>query len=234
MKVQTVMKTILAVVACMAFQFQASAATINEIRIDQGGADNDEYFEIAGTPGESLDDLFYIVIGDGSGGSGAVESITDLAGLFIPADGFFLAAEGTYTQGGSVDLTTSINFENSDNVTHLLVSEFSGALGDDLDTDDDGVLDVTPWSGIIDSVALVESVGSGDQIYSTTTVGPNGSFVPAHVYRIPDGTGPFLIGNFGDFDLDTSGTTNQVPEPTSIVSLMILGLGLLGLRKKLG
>ena len=43
---------------------------------------------------------------------------------------------------------------NSDNVTHLLVTDFVGNNGDDLDTDDDGVLDITPWNTIVDCVAL--------------------------------------------------------------------------------
>ena len=40
---------------------------INEIRIDQPGTDNDEYFELLGEPNASLDGLTYIVIGDGVG-----------------------------------------------------------------------------------------------------------------------------------------------------------------------
>ena len=43
----------------------AGAATINEIRVDQAGTDNDEYFELLGMPGESLDGLTYITTGDG-------------------------------------------------------------------------------------------------------------------------------------------------------------------------
>ena len=43
----------------------AASPRINEIRIDQPGIDNDEYFEIFGDPSGSLNDLTYIVIGDG-------------------------------------------------------------------------------------------------------------------------------------------------------------------------
>ena len=160
--------------------------TINEIRIDQGGADNDEYFELTGAADTDLSGHHYIVIGDGEGGSGVIESITDLSGQSLDVDGFFVAAEGTFTLG-TADLTASLGFENSDNVTHMLVSGFTGSSQQDLDTDDDGVLDVTPWTAIVDSVALVETVGSGDQIYSTTTVGPDGTFVPGHVYDCSDG-----------------------------------------------
>ena len=136
-----------------------------------------------------------------------------------------MAAESTFSLG-TADLTATLNFENSDNVTHLLVSGFTGANGDDLDTDDDGILDVTPWSAVVDSVALVETPGSGDQIYSTTTVGPDGTFVPGQVFRLPDGTGDFQIGAFdptnGD---DTPGASNQaaVVVPTAATIMAIQG-----------
>ena len=183
------------------------AVQINEIRIDQPSADDDEYFELFGTSGESLDGLTYLVIGDGTGGSGVVEGVIDLSGYSLDADGYFVAAEATFTLG-LADLVTTLNFENSDNVTHLLVSGFTGANGDDLDLDDDGVLDVTPWTTVVDSVAIVEDLADGERVYSDTQVGPDGTFVPGHVYRAPDG-GAFEIGSF---DLaggtDTPGAAN--------------------------
>ena len=179
--------------------------SINEIRIDQSGSDVDEYFELSGSADGSLDGLSYIVIGDGVGGSGVIESVTDLDGSVIPSSGYFVAAEDTFTIGVA-DLTTSLNFENSDNVTHLLVSNFTGSSGDDLDTDDDGVLDTNPWDTVLDCVALIESVGSGDQVYCPTGVGPDGSFVPGHAIKCPEG---WAIGEFltsaGD---DTPGAAN--------------------------
>ena len=182
---------------------------INEIRIDQPGRDDDEYFELFGTAGATLEGYTYLVIGDGSGGSGVIEAVIDLSGQSIPSDGFFLAAENTFSLA-TPDFLTPLNFENSDNVTHLLVSDFSGSRGDDLDADDNGTLDVNPWTAIIDAVALIASTdGSGDQVYSTNTVGPDGSFVPGYVYRLPDGTGDFRIGSFDPANDDTPGEPNQ-------------------------
>ena len=188
---------------------------INEIRIDQPSSDNDEYFELAGTPNTSLDGLTYLVIGDGSDGSGVIESITPLDGYMLNAEGLFVAAESTFTLG-TPDLRTDLNFENSDNVTHLLVSGFSGALGEDLDTDDDGMLDSTPWTAVADSVALVETVGSGDQIYSQVTVGPDGTYVPGQVRRCAD-TG-WQIGSFDPANgTDSPGAVNDCePDPVKI------------------
>ena len=187
----------------------AQAATISEVRIDQSGTDNDEYFELAGTSGTSLTGLTYLVVGDGAGGSGTIEAVVDLTGQTIPGSGFFVAAEATFTLG-TADLTTSLNFENSDNVTHLLVNGFSGANGNDLDTDDDGTLDVTPWTAIVDLIALVEEAnppGGTEFHYGPPSVGPDGAFVPGHAYSCPSG---WEIGAFdpagGD---DTPGAANS-------------------------
>ncbi len=194
----------LALIAMPAF-----AISLNEIRIDQGGSDYDEYFELAGNPGESLDGLTYIVIGDGATGSGTIECVVPLDGYAIAADGFFLGAESTFSNtcgdGPDADFGTLLNFENSDNVTHMLVSGFTGANGDDLDLDDDGVLDVTPWSAIVDWVSFVETPGSGDQYYSPRTIGPDGSYVPAHIL-ICDGY--WVIGSFTLCEFDTPGMSN--------------------------
>ena len=191
---------------------------INEIRIDQPGADDDEYVELLGLAGDDLDGLTYVVIGDGSGGSGVVEAAIDLAGQTIPADSTFLMAESSFSLA-TADYTTTLNFENSDNVTHLIALQFTGAVGDDLDTDDDGVLDVTPWLVVLDAISLVESPGSGDQYYasslftpnnSAVDVGPDGSFVPGHVYRCTTNFQDVRIGSFGlsPFLDDTPGELN--------------------------
>ncbi len=194
---------------------------INEVRIDQSGDDNDEYFELVGLPTTSLAGLTYVVIGDSGTGnpanSGAIEEAIDLTGFSIPADGYFLAADSTvFTMApGDIDIDTALAFENSDNVTHLLVSGFSGTVGDDLDTDDDCTLDVTPWVSVIDRVALILD----DNLLTVTechygtgpddTIGPNGLYVPSHVFRLPDAALPWEMGEYyPEFGDDTPGAEN--------------------------
>jgi hypothetical protein len=191
---------------------------VNEIRTDQPGADYDEYFELSGAPGTYLDGMTYVVVGDGSGGSGVIEEAIDLTGNVIPGSDYFVAAEGSFSLG-TADLTVNLNFENSDNVTHMLVRDFTGHIGMDIDTDDDGFLDIEPWSEMIDSVALIETPGGGDRVYSPNIVGPDGSFVPAHVFLC---AASWQIGDFSISD-DTPGAQNncQVP-PGGIVINEIL------------
>ena len=189
-------------------QAQILDILISEIRIDQPGTDIDEYFELSGSPGIPLNGLTYLVIGDLSSGSGVIEAVVDLTGQSIPISGYFVAAEGSFSLG-TADLTTVLDFENSDNVTHLLVNGFTGANGDDLDTDDDGILDSTPWAEVLDIVALIEEnnpPSATEYHYGPPTVGPDGSYVPGHVFRCDTN---WVIGSFdpvgGD---DTPGAMN--------------------------
>ncbi|MHC4349002.1 MAG: hypothetical protein ACYS15_10795 [Planctomycetota bacterium] len=181
---------------------------INEARIDQPGSDLDEFFELAGPVGAPLDGLVYIVIGDGmAGNNGIVEEVTDLGGQSLDGSGLFVAAEATFGPG-TADLITELNFENGDNVSHLLVAGFTGGVGDDLDLEDDGVLDVTPWASIVDGVALIGPTGPGDHVYCPTRVGPDGPGPPFHVYRCS----PSMLWRVGLQDPavgdDTPGTEN--------------------------
>jgi hypothetical protein len=161
----------------------ASSVRISEVRIDQPSSDLDEFLELAGPVGAPLGGLTYIVIGDGTAANnGVIEEVTALQDQSLDENGLFVAAEATFSLG-TANLITELNFENGDNVTHMLVSEFSGSAGDDLDPDDDGVLDITPWSAVVDCVALIDTAGAGDHVYCPTQLGPDGSGPPFHIYR---------------------------------------------------
>ncbi|HSH03322.1 MAG TPA: Ig-like domain-containing protein, partial [Anaerolineae bacterium] len=151
---------------------------ISEVLADHEGGNDDrnEYFELVGQAGQSLAGVTYIVIGDDSGGSsGVIEAVVPLTGLTMPADGYFLAAQSSLALPADIDLMTALNFEDGDNVTHMLVRDFSGSNGDDLDVNDDGVLDSMPWSEVIDSVALIIETNppvNTEYYYGDNVVGP--------------------------------------------------------------
>jgi hypothetical protein len=204
----------------------ASAVTINEFRVDHVGADTNEYFELFGTPGESLNGLTYIVIGDSPGGggssetSGAIEVAISLDGFQIGADGFFLAVESIYVgpAAATAELVIDLNFENSDNMTQLLVSGFTGLDGDLIDSDRDGLLDaVMPWASIIDGLALEETQNSVEFNYGPQLGVPvMGAAVSGeniqHVYRSIDGAGEWLPGNVElGAKHETPGRSNVLP-----------------------
>lgn len=182
---------------------------LNELRTNEPGSDLNEYVELAGIPGTSLDNYSFICVGDGASGDfGVVETALNLTGFALSANGTLVIAEETFTLG-TADILTELNFENSDQVTYMLVNGFTGFVGDDLDTDDDGVFDVEPWQFVKDSVAFIgPNPADGDPVYSDTTVGPDIEFVPVHAYRCPDGTGSWVVGCY-ELIGDTPGATND-------------------------
>ncbi|MCA9286202.1 MAG: hypothetical protein KDA22_13335 [Phycisphaerales bacterium] len=188
--------TAIAIAAATDASWAGDTIRLNEIRVDQPGSDLDEYFEIAGPSMASLDGLTFLVIGDGAAGSGVIEEVVSLDGYSLDFNGILLFCESTFTlaPGGVV---TGLNFENSDNLSHLLVSGFVGALNDDLDLDDDGMLDVAPWTAILDAVATVENTDTpptGTEWWYGEPVGPAAPGVPpSHILRCSD-TGGWVIG----------------------------------------
>jgi len=148
---------------------------INEIRLDQPGLDYDEYFELAGAPGTSLDSVWYVVLGDDiktavPDSQGRVLAAISLSGQSLDANGLLLVAKPNFTLG-TADLTASFNFEQIGNTTHLLVTDFSGYLGLECDYFDDGVLDFQPWTSVIDSVSLRRNSNAAG-VYSNTVIAP--------------------------------------------------------------
>ncbi len=191
----------------------SSAQVINEVLVSSAGADF-EYIEIFGPASTSLNDLTVIAI-EADGSVGTIDSLISLAGQTIPGDGFFLAstpeADAQFTVTGDIAFATN-EFENGSQVI-LLVQGFSGADNDDLDTNDDGVLDVTPWTGIVDQVVLTDADGDTDYGFSPV-VGPDTTFLPAGAARDVDGAGTFQILQF-DGSTSTPGATNGTPSTVS-------------------
>jgi len=181
--------------------------SFSEIRIDQPSTDTDEWVELRGTAGTSMADMTIIVIGDGAAtaGSGVIEAIVSLAGQTMPSSGRFAISEATFTQGiANIDLVlpeaNPLNFENGDNVTFMLVQGFTGVNAQDCDSNDDGVFDaVVPWTSVLDTIALIKTttlppVGT-EWYYGPNRIGPDGTFVPGHIWRCED-TGCWNIGLF--------------------------------------
>lgn len=167
-------------VLCSLFwpQKEAMALQINEI-VACGSSQN--YFELYGAAGESLNNYTYLVI-DGHNNPGKITDAFSLAGYTIPDDHYFLGmGNGDYDYYPNEDFSADFYFPTRSQ-THMLVEGFTGSQYQDLDADDDGVLDTTPWTAIIDSAA---SQYGSEPIYSTTTIELGVWSSPS--YRISDG-----------------------------------------------
>jgi hypothetical protein len=184
--------------------------SFNEIRADEpSNTDPNEYIEIKGVPGTSLNGVSIVVVGDGLSLNGNIEAIISLNGVSIPKDGICLIAESTFTLA-TPDAVRSMNLENGDSVTYFLVWNFTGLLNTDIDANDDCTLDSTPWDATIDSLGVIS--GDGRCVYSATTVGPAYAGFPA--------TGASVVST-RPIRLDTAPRarpTRPAPLPTPAVS----------------
>ncbi len=166
---------------------------INEFSASTTGTDV-EYVEIFGEP--EMDYSAYTVLeieGDyviDTSVEGTIDEVITLGTSDV--SGFYLAS-------------LPANALENGTITLLLVKNFTGTIGNDLDTDDDGVFDSTPWDLIIDSVSVNDG-GTGDLTYGlpVLTVGYDGlSFAPGGASRIPDGFDTEATTDWirNDFDL---------------------------------
>ncbi|MBN2500061.1 MAG: ExeM/NucH family extracellular endonuclease [Anaerolineales bacterium] len=167
-------------------------AVINEFVFNHTGADTNEYVEVSGVADTDYSAYTLLEIeGDGSG-TGTIDGVWTLD-----------------TTDGSGYWTTGIldsAFENG-TVTLLLVEGFSGSNGDDLDTDNDGVVDSPPWTEIVDEVGVNDG-DSGDFNYGGTVLGvgyDGQSYHPGGASRIPNGTDTDSPGDWVRNDFDGAG-----------------------------
>jgi len=168
---------------------------INEFSASHTGSDNREYVEIFGTPNTDYSAYTLIEIeGDFSGT--AVGTVDEVVAIGTTD------ASGYWWTGFRTDA-----FENG-TVSLLLVQGFSGALTNDLDTNDDGTFDVTPWTAIIDAVAVYDG-GATDRAFGGTVLNPNydglSTFAPGGASRIPNGADTNAITDWKRNDFDLAG-----------------------------
>jgi uncharacterized repeat protein (TIGR01451 family) len=147
---------------------------INEFVANHSGADLYEFVELYGAPGGDYSQYSILVVEGDSANQGVIDSVIP-AGVANP-NGFWASS------------FLSNALENG-TLTLLLVEGFSGSLGDDLDSDNDGGLDLAPWLRIADGVAVNDG-DFGDAVYAQAALAPgfDGSdFVPGGASRIPNG-----------------------------------------------
>ena len=224
---------------------------LNEFLINPPGTDNgQEFFELAGTAGMSLAGYSLIFIEGDSAAAGTVDKIIDLSSYSIGSNGLLLWRDAVSTidtstaagvQGPSAG-TTVVNVDFVPDIengtqTYLLVSNFTGTLNQDLDTNNDGTLDLTPWGSVVDGLALVENDIDTPNIqyasnfglfwwtspdfnadafirgvdglwYASDVLGTN----PGGVYSLDATRNNSGLSNAGDFVL-TPGVANSIPTP---------------------
>ncbi len=200
---------------------------INEFVFNHTGSDSHEYVELTGNPGMDFHHCSILQIeGDSGSTMGRIDSVTPVG--------------ETNAEGLFVTPFSENRFENG-TTTILVVQNFTGATGMDLDLNDDGILDLTPWSSETDAIAVNDG-GAGDHTYCSFVLSPNfcgGSFTVGGASRIPGIQDDGLVNDWirNDFDgmglpgfigtpdageaLNTPGTENRLANPAQPRALTI-------------
>ncbi len=178
-----------ALTAAMAFGPSVQAALmINELLFNPPGGDNgQEYLEIrSDDPNASLSGLWFLVIEGEGGVAGIVDQAVDLGAFSTGSNGLFLLRDAATTLVPNPDPATSVavrdfapDVENGTN-TFLLVRGFTGAVGSDIDADDDGTPDGSPlFSEILDGFSWKDPDGDVNLTYYDSEIealNPEGVF----------------------------------------------------------
>jgi hypothetical protein len=206
----------------------------SEILVNPPGADDgQEAIEIRGPPNFALTGFFLVIVeGDGSS-AGTVDVVLNLTGLTTGSNGLLLIrdssspiAPGPAAATSTVVIDFNPDLENG-SCTFILGSGIAPSIGSDLDSDNDGSLNVGALTGFTtaDAVSILENDGPANVGYADDlgffVLGPFSgpaplSHNPDVLYRIynPDGTkGPWAGGDVigtnpgGPYSLDVGAGT---------------------------
>ncbi len=181
---------------------------INEFVFNHTGSDTDEFVEIKAAPETDLSEYWLIEIDGDSNALGTIDEVIQLGTTDV--NGYFTTAFGSNV------------FENG-TVALLLIKNFTGTLGQDLDTDDNGVFDNTPWDELIDDIGVNDG-GATDLNYATVTLLQSFdgiSFTVGGASRFPNGEDTDAITDWTRNDFDGSGLPSfpaAIAEPGEAVN----------------
>ncbi len=215
---------------CLTQQF-LSAQSIRSVLMNPPGTDDGlEYFEIQGTAGASLTNLYFIAIeGDGTG-AGAVDLVLSLGSLSLGSNGLLLWRDAATVISPAPSAETTVNvsnftdIENGSNTFMLVQATTAPTVGTDYDTNNDGTLDVTLPFTVISAVSVIENDGANNYGYADevggTVLGPFVGYNPD--FLAFDGTqwvaGDILGSGSGPYSVDPtrnniSGTYSAILTP---------------------
>ncbi len=185
--------------------------TLSELGVDLPSTDNgQEFVELAGVPGTSLAGYFLLLVeGDGTG-AGTLDAAYNLGSYALGANGVLLIRDSaTVLQPAPAQQSQVVVFDFNPDMENGSTSFLLGfgtppAVGTDLDSDNDGVLNAGALATftVVDAVALVENDGASNVGYADdvggTNLGPFANFNADTAYRTYNADGSACRWAAGD------------------------------------
>lgn len=193
-----------------------------ELAPNPPGTDNgQEFIELAGTPGASLNGFVILVVEGDATAAGVVDVVYDLTGQSLGTNGLFLRRDAATALNSGMPIVVApgpnpatvvhvLDFapdiENGSNTYFLLYAGGNPvpAIGTDLDSDNDGALNPGALAGlvVVDAVGVVENDTGINVAYADdfgfANVGPFATFTPDALYRERDCDGTYGGWRAGD------------------------------------
>ena len=189
-----------------------SAPLLSEVVVDHVGADSEEFVEIFGEPELDYSDYSILIVeGDQGEGPGDIENV--------------FACGVTNVAGFWTSDPLSDEIEDLSTKTVLLVEGFSGMVGDDVDTNDDGTIDAAPWTALHDSVALSVDAFGTSLVYSSAVVSATTGASRYPWFVDTDAASDWVVNDFDGAGLDgfpgsiASGEAYNTPARASRIHL---------------
>jgi hypothetical protein len=210
--------------------------TISEISAWNWGFDYQDFVELQGPGGTSLDTLAVISIeGDWWQNPGRVDRVWALDGHQMPENGYFVLGDQSVP---NVDLVVRPwgSIENGTQSIYLLAYDTLPQEGMDLDVDNDQTLDVplSTFGDVLDGIGFIDA--GPDFTYGDIPVfGPDGCCIPAGVFAI--GGEPrswqYLDPCGGPENPPTPGFgPTLAPEPAGLTLLALGAATIMGWRRR--
>ncbi len=165
---------------------------INEFVVNHTGSDTDEFVEILAGASTDLSEYWLLEIEGDSNAAGVIDEVIQLGTTDV--NGYFTTPFGSNT------------FENG-TMALLLVKNFTGTAGQDLDANDDGTFDSTPWETSIDEIGVNDG-GASDLNYANVTLEKSFdgiSFTVGGASRYPNGQDTDAAADWTRNDFDGNG-----------------------------
>ncbi len=143
------------------------ALAFNEIFINAPGADNgQEFIELRGNDGETVDNVTILAVDNDGAAIGTILNAVNISSsITVGENGLLLVRDSATVLSPVPHVETRIRVTDfvpdldDNSITFLLVTGFSGSVGNDLDTNDDGAVDSTPWASLLDALYIADPSG---------------------------------------------------------------------------
>jgi len=174
----------------------AASPLLNEVYVNSQASDvSHEFIEIISEPSTPLTDVWLVVVEGEGADAGVINQAQELSSIVSGDNGLTLLGPDFSTSNPWADEVHSdttladLAFDGFGNgsQTILLVEGFNAQVGDDIDTNNDGVFNSLTWGTTLDSIALANSDDwpnepSPDRVYSAASLEQDG--IPDAATRI--------------------------------------------------